>query len=80
MQEVHAAIRFACAFQEVQGPVCRVMRALQAHDAAAVRRCAVACATALTPCLPRHQVCCGSHLLHDTPKEFVSLSQLTRQI
>ena len=68
MQEVSAAVRFACAFQEVQGPVCRVMKALQAHDTAAVRRCAVACATALTPCLPRQQVpctfvplCCMTH-------------------
>ena len=60
MQESHAAVRFACAFHEVQGPVSRVMKALQAHDIAAVRRCAVACATALTPCLPRHQVCAAA--------------------
>ena len=32
------------------------MKALQAHDNAAVRRCAVAHAAALTPSLPRHQV------------------------
>ncbi|KAL3158276.1 hypothetical protein ABBQ38_010522 [Trebouxia sp. C0009 RCD-2024] len=56
IQEVSAALRFACAFQAVQAPVSQVMKALQAHDTAAVRRCAVACATALTPCLPRHQV------------------------
>ena len=60
MQEVSAAVRFACAFQEVQGPVSHVMKALQADDTAAVRRCAVACATALTPCLPRQQVPCSS--------------------
>ena len=70
MQEVSAAVRFACAFQEVQASVSRVMKALQADDSAAVRRCAVACATALTPCLPRHQVQCSPfHVTRHTEKQ-----------
>lgn len=64
LQEVSAAVSFACAFQPVQAPVIRVMKTLQAGDTAAVRRCAVACATALTPCLPRHQVC-GTSMHHE---------------
>ena len=51
-----AAVHFAAAFQEVQGPVARVMKSLQPQHNPDVRRCAVACACALAPCLPRHQV------------------------
>jgi len=53
---VLAAVHFAAAFQEVQGPVARVMKILQPQHNPDVRRCAVACACALAPCLPRHQV------------------------
>lgn len=56
VQEVLAAVHFAAAFQEVQGPVARVMKTLQPQHNPDVRRCAVACACALAPCLPRHQV------------------------
>lgn len=56
VQEMIAAVHFAAAFQEVQGPVARVMKTLQPQHNPDVRRCAVACACALAPCLPRHQV------------------------
>ncbi|KAL0024265.1 hypothetical protein WJX79_000849 [Trebouxia sp. C0005] len=56
LEEVLAAVHFAAAFQEVQGPVARVMKTLQPQHNPDVRRCAVACACALAPCLPRHQV------------------------
>ncbi|DBB17843.1 hypothetical protein WJX82_008236 [Trebouxia sp. C0006] len=56
LEEMIAAVHFAAAFQEVQGPVARVMKTLQPQHNPDVRRCAVACACALAPCLPRHQV------------------------
>lgn len=56
LEEVVAAAHFAAAFQEVQGPIARVMKILQPRHNPDVRRCAVACACALAPCLPRHQV------------------------
>ena len=62
MQEVSAAVRFSAAFQEVQAPVTQIMKALQAQDSPGVRRCAVVCACALAPCLPRHQVGLGNSL------------------
>lgn len=77
LQEVSAALRFACAFQVVQAPISHVMKTLQAHDTAGVRRCAVACATALMPCLPRHQVCTAPPcILRDTHLTLYSAQQL----